>query len=48
MAVITISRGSFSYGQEIAEKTAKMLGYECVSREILLEAAHLFNVSEKN
>ncbi len=47
MAVITISRGSFSHGQEIAEKTAKMLGYECVSREILVEAAQLFNVSEK-
>jgi len=47
MAVITISRGSFSHGQEIAEKVAEMLGYECVSREILVEAAQLFNVSEK-
>jgi cytidylate kinase len=47
MAVITISRGSFSHGQEIAEKTAKLLGYECVSREILVEAAQLFNVSER-
>jgi len=48
MAVITISRGSYSYGKEIAEKVAKMLGYECVSREILVEASQLFNVSEKN
>ncbi|MGW8325474.1 MAG: cytidylate kinase family protein, partial [Desulfobacterales bacterium] len=47
MAVITISRGCFSHGQEIAEKVAKKLGYECVSREILVEAAQLFNVSEK-
>jgi len=47
MAVITISRGSFSHGQEIAEKVAEMLGYECVSREILVEAAQLFKVSEK-
>jgi cytidylate kinase len=47
MAVITISRGSFSHGQEIAEKVAGLLGYECVSREILVEAAQLFNVSEK-
>jgi cytidylate kinase len=47
MPVITISRGSFSHGREIAEKTAKMLGYECVSREILVEAAQLFNVSGK-
>ena len=47
MAVITISRGSFSHGQKIAEKVAGTLGYECVSREILVEAAQLFNVSEK-
>jgi cytidylate kinase len=47
MAVITISRGSFSHGREIAEKVAEMLEYECVSREILVEAAQLFNVSEK-
>jgi cytidylate kinase len=47
MAVITISRGSFSHGQEIAEKVAGTLGYECVSREILVDAAQLFNVSEK-
>ena len=47
MAVITISRGCFSHGQEIAEKVAKKLGYECVSREILVEAAQLFNVAEK-
>jgi len=47
MAIITISRGCFSHGQEIAEKVAEMLGYECISREILIEAAKLFNVSEK-
>jgi cytidylate kinase len=47
MAIITISRGSFSYGKEIAEMVAREIGYECVSREILLEASHFFNVSEK-
>ena len=47
MAIITISRGCFSHGQEIAEKVAEMLGYECISREVLVEAAKLFNVSEK-
>ena len=46
MQVITISRGSFSHGKEIAEKVAEMLGYECISREILLEASRFFNVSE--
>lgn len=47
MAIITISRGSFSYGKEIAEMVAREIGYECVSREILLEASQFFNVSEK-
>jgi cytidylate kinase len=47
MAIITISRGCFSHGQEIAEKVARMLGYECISREVLVEAAQAFNVSEK-
>ncbi|MGB9436525.1 MAG: cytidylate kinase family protein [Desulfobacterales bacterium] len=35
MGVITISRGSYSKGKEIAEKLAQQLGYECVSRDIL-------------
>lgn len=47
MAIITISRGSFSYGKEIAEKVAEKLNYECVSREILLKASQYFHVSEK-
>ncbi len=47
MAIITISRGCFSHGQEIAEKVAEMLGYACISREVLVEAAQMFNVSEK-
>jgi len=46
MRIITISRGSFSHGKEIAEKVAETLGYGCVSREILLEASQYFKVSE--
>jgi cytidylate kinase len=46
MAIITISRGSYSKGKEVAEKVAERLGYECVSREILLEASEHFNISE--
>jgi len=46
MAIITISRGCSSHGQEIAEKVATKLGYECVSREILIEASHFFHVPE--
>jgi len=46
MSIITISRGSYSKGKEIAEKLAQRLGYECVSREILLEASKEFNIPE--
>lgn len=46
MAVITISRGSFSHGKEIAENVAERLGYDCISREILIEASKDFNIPE--
>ena len=46
MSIITISRGSYSHGKAIAEKVAKKLGYECISREVLLEASDEFNISE--
>jgi len=46
MGVITISRGSYSRGKETAEKLAQQLGYECISRDILLEASAHFNVPE--
>jgi cytidylate kinase len=46
MAIITISRGSYHRGREVAEKLAARLGYECVSREILLEASQEFNIPE--
>ena len=47
MPIITISRGSFSHGKEIAEKVAEILNYECISREILIEASQSFQVSER-
>lgn len=46
MAIITISRGCFSHGKEIAERVAAALGYECISKEILLEASQSFNIPE--
>ena len=46
MSVITISRGSYRRGKEIAEKAALTLGYECIGREILLEASQQFNIPE--
>ncbi len=46
MGVITISRGSYSRGKLIAEKLADILGYDCVSRDILLETSEQFNIPE--
>jgi len=39
MPIITISRGSYSKGKAFAEKAAQSLGYECISRDIILEAS---------
>ena len=46
MAIIVISRGNFTRGKEVAEKTAAKLGYRCISREILLEASEEFDIPE--
>lgn len=46
MSIITISRGSYGYGHEVAEEVARRLDYTHVSREILLEASNQFNVPE--
>jgi len=46
MAIITISRGSYSRGKEIAEKVAERLGYSLLSRDILLQASEEFNIPE--
>jgi len=46
MAIITISRGSYSRGKEVAEALADRLGYECVSRDILLKTCEEFAIPE--
>jgi cytidylate kinase len=46
MAVITISRGSYSRGKEIAEKVAAKLNYKCISRDLLLEVSQEHNIPE--
>ncbi len=46
MAIITISRGCYSKGNEVAEKLAQRLGYECISRDVILEASREFNIPE--
>jgi cytidylate kinase len=46
VAVITISRGSYSHGKEVAERVCQKLGYTCIAREVLLEASSQFNIPE--
>ena len=46
MGVITISRGSYSMGKAVAEKVAERLGYDVVSRSLLLSASERFHVPE--
>jgi cytidylate kinase len=46
MAIITISRGSYSKGKEVAEKVAARLGYRCISREVILDASDRYHIPE--
>ncbi len=46
MSIITISRGSYSRGKEIAEKVAEIMQYSCISRDILLESSEEFDIPE--
>jgi len=46
MAIITVTRGSYSSGKEIAEKVAQKLRYDCISREVILDASKEFNIPE--
>ena len=46
MPIITISRGTFSGGKDLAECLAHSLDYPCISREVLVEAAERYGASE--
>lgn len=46
MSIVTISRGSYSRGRDVAEQVARELGYDCISREIILKASDEFNIPE--
>jgi cytidylate kinase len=46
MAVITISRGSYSMGKAVAEKVARNLEYSLVSRDLLLDASKRYHIPE--
>ena len=46
MPIVTISRGSYWRGKAVAEQVAEELGYECLSRDVLIETSTQFNVPE--
>jgi hypothetical protein len=46
MAIIAISRGSYSKGKKVAERVADKLGYRCISRVVIIEASRDFNIPE--
>jgi cytidylate kinase len=47
MAIITVSRGTFSGGKRLATCLGTTLGYRIISREVLVEAAERYGVKEK-
>ncbi|MBN2032419.1 MAG: cytidylate kinase family protein [Deltaproteobacteria bacterium] len=49
MAMITISRGTFSGGKALAECLSERLGYPCLSREqVLADAAKEYGIAKKD
>jgi cytidylate kinase len=46
MPIVTIYRGAFTAGEEIAKGVGQALGYRCVSREVLIEASRSCGISE--
>ncbi|MBI4773250.1 MAG: cytidylate kinase-like family protein [Deltaproteobacteria bacterium] len=45
MPIITISRDSYSHGEEIARKVAERLGYACIGPEIIQRACDCMDLS---
>ena len=46
MPIVTISRGSFYRGKEVAEKLAQKLHFECISRDSVVEQLGEFQLPE--
>lgn len=47
MAIVAVSRGSYTGGIAVAENLARELGHPCVSREVVLDAARDSGVDER-
>jgi cytidylate kinase len=46
MSIITLSHEAFGDGRAIAERTAELLGYRCISREVLIKASERYGIAE--
>lgn len=46
MAIVTVSHAAFTGGSAIAEKVAAALNYQCLNREVLLEASRRYGIPE--
>jgi cytidylate kinase len=46
MSIIIISKGSYTHGGKLAERVADKLGFDCISRDILLDISKDFNIPE--
>jgi cytidylate kinase len=46
MAIITIYQGASGSGEELAQELADSLGYDCVDREVLVEASLRYGIPE--
>lgn len=48
MAIITISRGTFSGGKTLAECLSRRLAYPCIDRDVLAERASTARISQRD
>jgi hypothetical protein len=46
MSIITISHEAFGDGRAVAARVAAILGYRCISREVLVKASQRYGISE--
>ncbi len=46
MSIITVSHEAFGAGRAVAEQAAAMLGYRCLSREVLVKASERYGIAE--
>lgn len=48
MAIVTITRGKKSGGDELARELEKRLGYKCMGREVITSCARKYNIMEED